>query len=276
MIRSEILLTSINEHGQTITTWVLTMPKFILAEFNTHRVLSRSSASSRAIPLKKVMAEVREKPFIPIYWGMNESGMQAKQEASPEIREKAIAIWLRVAGHALDGAKEYQELGIHKQHANRLLEPWMFVNTIVTTTHYENFFALRSDEMAQPEFEWLADTMLEQYNNTPPKLLKKGEWHVPFGDKYCQGLTLEQKLKVATARCARVSYKNFDGNYEPEKDYDLYHKLWSSGHFSPFEMCACSADEDVQSGNFQGWIQYRKTIPNECRKDPRVRKWNVN
>ena len=44
------------------------MPRIILAEFNTHRLFSRNSASSRAIPFKKMVQSVLENPFIPIAW----------------------------------------------------------------------------------------------------------------------------------------------------------------------------------------------------------------
>ena len=85
-----------------------------------------------------------------------------------------------------------------------------------------------------------------------------GEWHIPFGDKFSDGLSLEEKLKVATARAARVSYKTFSGEINYDDDYILHDQLLAEGHFSPFEHCA-KADCGIND-NFTQWISYRKLI----------------
>jgi len=51
-----------------LITFELIMPRIILAEFNTHRAFSRNSASSRAIPAKKMIESVATDPFIPVAW----------------------------------------------------------------------------------------------------------------------------------------------------------------------------------------------------------------
>jgi hypothetical protein len=136
-------------------------------------------------------------------------------------------------------AEQLVELGIHKQIANRLLEPFAHMTTIVSATDWENFFALRAHPDAQPEFQALADLMLEVYVGSEPKGLRAGEWHLPFADKYVEdGLSQEQLVKITTARCARVSYLNFEGDISYEKDYKLHDDLLASGHMSPFEHAA--------------------------------------
>lgn len=124
---------------------------------------------------------------------------------------------------------------------------------------------------SQPEFQRLAFKMLDLYNSNEPKQLKTGEWHIPFGDKYCDDLTVEEQLKVCTARAARVSYNNFEGDIDFKKDFDLHNRLLESGHLSPFEHCAQALNYPGTSGNFIGWYQYRKLFHNENRKDERIK-----
>ena len=57
------------ETGATIETFEMYFPRPILAEQNTHRVFSRNTGSSRAIPLKTMLRELRRTPFIPMFWG---------------------------------------------------------------------------------------------------------------------------------------------------------------------------------------------------------------
>ena len=68
LISAEILADSLNQFVERITTMKLIFPRIILAEFNTHRMFNRNSASSRAIPLHKMIKAVEENPFIPIAW----------------------------------------------------------------------------------------------------------------------------------------------------------------------------------------------------------------
>lgn len=279
MIKAKVICDSISSANNRLTTFVITYPRIILAELNTHKMLSKNTCSSRSVPSIKMIKDVEENPFIPLYWGKNQKGMQAEKEITKEEAKEAETIWLSARDMAVEQAKKLAELGLHKQIANRLLEPWYWTTTIITGTDWENFFALRAHKDAQPEFCILANKMLEQYNKSDPKPLNQGEWHTPFADKYVDNLTIEQRLKVSTARCARVSYVNFDGDIDHQKDYDLHDSLLASGHMSPFEHCgtplAYSAHE--YSGNLYGWFQYRKKFKNgravgndENRSDSRV------
>lgn len=270
MIDARIILDSINPCGNRLTTWILVYPRIILAEFNTHRAFSRNSASSRAIPIEKIIGRVKDHPFIPTYWGANQKGMQAAAEIPIELQSDAIEIWLKARDNAIESVRSLLKLNVHKQIVNRLLEPWMYIETLVTGTDFENYFCLRAHPDAQPEFQKLAYLMLEKYNESIPTPVAEGDWHIPFADKHCEGLTLEEKLKVAAARQARVSYANFEGEIDHQKDFDLHDKLFAAGHFSPFESSAQACATPERHGNFVGWKQYRKTLPNECRSDPRV------
>jgi thymidylate synthase ThyX len=267
MIEARVLAHSVAPCGSDILTFVCTYPRFIHAEVMTHRVFSRNAASSRAIPVAKMLERLLAEPAMPFYWGKNQKGMQAGQELDTDDILMASEQWLGARDHAIWRAQKLVELGVHKQIANRILEPWAHMVTIITATEWENFFSLRADPDAQPEFQELAYHMLQAYLESEPRQLAEGQWHVPFGDRYVDDVNdVALRLKIATARCARVSYMNFEGDFEYAKDYKLHDDLLKSGHMSPFEHCARAEAEPVRSGNFVGYTQYRKLFPNECRR----------
>ena len=376
MIGAEIIADSKNEFGNRITTFVLTFPRIILAELNTHRMFSRNSASSRAIPFEKMLKRVEDNPFIPIAFQKDHKGMQG-DEYHNETHSMCVRNWLRARDSAVIQAGSLAYEDVTKQLCNRLLEPFMWHTAIVTATEYENFFHLRC-----PQYEWidglekkycrswkdyvqvgfdigfdeealkaenssiidklkinkgageihimaLAEAMWDAMNESKPKELKAGEWHIPFGDRFdkgginekgCYGLAKihsrmpridnfggdwssyddkelqELKVKIATARCARVSYINYEGNDDYGADIKLHDRLVKMGHWSPLEHCArAMSEEDFDksyqgtidfyevdkdftafltagkqyhgwSGNFRGFIQYRKTFDEENKK----------
>lgn len=266
MIEARIIADSISPAGCRITTFVLKYPRFIHSELMTHRAFSRNAASSRAIPIQRMIEAIRENPARPVHWGTAKPGMQAGEPLPPEKAEQAVAIWDEACHDAIAHAERLLELGVHKQVVNRLLEPFAHMTTLVTATEWENFFALRAHPDAQPEFQVLAYRMLAAYLANEPVQVPVGGWHIPFGDRMPDGLTEEERLKIATARCARVSYLTFDGEFAPEKDFALHDRLAQAGHWSPFEHCARALPEAVPSGNLVGWRQYRKEFPDENRR----------
>jgi thymidylate synthase ThyX len=273
MIEATIIADSVNKYGSRLTTFVCTYPRFILAEINTHRALSKNTASSRAIPVERTIEQVLTNPAMPIEWGKNQKGMCANEQISEEDTRRSKFAWIAASYDMVDVAKHLLALNLHKQIVNRLLEPFIWTTSIISGTDWANFFALRTSEEAQPEFRDLATKMLKQYKMSSPKWKADGGWHIPFGDKYCDKLNEEQRIKVATARCARVSYNTFDGEIDFDKDYALHDKLLRSGHMSPTEHCAYAIEPESQpASNFTGgWYQYRKTFTNEnIREMPNV------
>ncbi len=263
MITAKIIADSINPNGKRIISWVLKYPRFIHAEFMTHRAFSRNAASSRAIPFEKMAQAIFDEPAMPEYWGANQAGMQAGAEIA-----EAGAVKITWRGAAWEASRWAQRLhaehGLHKQIANRVLEPFSHITVLATATQHTNFFALRAHPDAQPEFQILAYRMLHEYLNSVSVKMDWGQWHIPFGDQMPEGLPETARLMVATARAARISYLNFDGVIDVEKDLELHNKLKSSGHWSPFEHCA-QADDYVEPSNFRGWTQYRKFFHDENR-----------
>lgn len=299
MIKAEIIADSKNEFGNRLTTFLVTFPRIILTEVNTHRALSRNSASSRAIPFEKMLERVQNDPFIPIKWMKDHKGMQGNEYF--EDTNKLKNSWLEARDKVVSHAKHLSGYGLTKQIVNRLLEPFMWHTAIITATEWENFFALRAHEAAEIHLQDLAYKMLEEYNKSTPKELKAGEWHIPFGNTFDENkiVNLSKRLgvipdslpiKIATARCARLSYLNFEGKDDYEADIKLHDSLEKAGHVSPFEHCAKAMSKgefdnsfhkgdsgdgpdfyfNGWSGNFRGFVQYRKLLKEENRTDNRV------
>ena len=256
MFEAKIILDSVNESGDRLTTFQLRYPRFIHSELMTHRVFSRNAMSSRAVPVAKMIAQVRDNPAKPIHWGMNKPGMQATEEVPAASAEH---LWHKAATLAADVAEQMVKLNLHKQVSNRILEPFQWMNTIVTATEWDNFYSLRAHPDAQPEFQKLAVMMLEAQESSRPKLLRAGEWHLP----YVTLLELEtgdvDLRKVSAARCARVSYLTHDGRKpEFQEDLALFDRLAGGVplHASPLEHQGTPGAYDC--GNFKGWTQFRK------------------
>jgi thymidylate synthase ThyX len=266
---ARVLLDSRSSSGARLTTMEVRYPRFIHSEFMTHRVFSRNAASSRAIPIKKMIASVREEPAMPVYWGRNQSGMSAREAVAPEIEEQARAEWLAALDDALRHAERLSdsEIDLHKQLVNRLLEPFAWITVIVTATDWANFFTQRCHEDAQPEIKRLADLMLSAYRESEPVTVPDGRWHLPLILDDERDLADDVLCKLSVARCARVSYLTHDGRRDRERDIELYERLLgggANGHWSPFEHVATPASgADVRSANFVGWEQFRKRFAGE-------------
>lgn len=297
MISAKIIEDSISHSGVRITTMQLCYPRFIHAEFMTHRVFSRNASSSRAIPVAKMLEMVRNEPAMPIHWGKNQPGMQANEQLTGVALELAKEGWVTAALCAADIAEAMEKTGLHKQVANRILEPFQHIHVVVTATEWENFFALRDHEDAQPEIHELAIQMKIAMNTSTPKLLESSEWHLPYvtqeerDDAFFKIKANAMMLpKISAARCARVSYLKHDGEL-PNRDDDLFlYQRLAGGepiHASPLEHQAApdfqsferQASPDFQNceptgkwgspelhGNFTGWIQHRKLIEQDFKK----------
>lgn len=249
-IEAKVLLDSVAA-GKRVTTMQLTYPRMVHAEYMTHRVFSRNAASSRAIPVTKLIKRVMDDPVIPIHWGKNQAGMQAYSEV--EEKAECERLWLDAMTDVVDVVEQLIELGLHKQIANRLLEPWMHITVIHTATDWHNFFRLRCHSAAEPHMHALADAMQEAYAWSEPM---ERYWHAPLtGFDGDETLTEEETLLVSVARCARVSYLTHDGTRDVQKDLELAERLRTNGHLSPWEH-VCHALPG-RHANFSGWEQLR-------------------
>lgn len=258
---ARIQLDSISPRGHRVTTFVVTYPRFVHSEMMTHRVFSRNSASSRAIPIEKMIEQVQRDPVMPVWWGAAQKGMQATVELDGTRLVRARSQWLRAWRDAIFHARELADMGLHKQIVNRVLEPWAWITVIITATDYENFFRLRCHPDAQPEIRKIAEMMRDLYMASVPTILKMGEWHMPFMPDPAP--LIAHSLLISAARCARVSYLGHDGTNAVEKDLALAKRLYESGHMSPFEHQATpSKADDYHEGNLVGWHQSRHCYGN--------------
>ena len=286
--QAKILKDSMSPDNVRLTTFEITYPRFVHSELMTHRIFSRNSASSRALPISKVIERVKTNPVLPVWWGKNQSGMQAYEEFNSSDQSELIERWLYARDNAVKDAEILLHRGVHKQLVNRLLEPWMWITVLVTATEWQNFFALRAHPDAQPEIRKIAEMMKELYEKNAHLCdhLKYNEWHLPLTNPLepkallAEGFTIEQIKKISAGRSARVSYLTHDGKRDPMADIELCDRLRVSGHMSPLEHVArpmtkkeiklySSKAHKLQTnklpfcGNFCGWVQFRKEIPNE-------------
>lgn len=287
-ISAKIVLDSVSAvTGDRMVTYEVECHRYIWAEMLTHKMLSRNAASSRAIPVTKMFDQCNAAP---IYWGKNQGGMQAWEELPETMKNGAAWQWEIARKHAIFYAESLLETGLHKQHANRLTEPFQMMKAVVSATEWDNFFWLRNHEAAQPEIAELARCMLEARMQSVPQMLACGEWHLPYVTEDEQHLPIEDKLKISTARCAAVSFRNTD--YGLDKSREVWERLVGDDrkHSSAMEHQAkvmhpihecklndptypetwedgishVTRDGSLWSGNLKGFIQLRKLIDGEC------------
>jgi len=296
-ITAKVLADSKHYHtGDRLTTFEVRYPRFAHAEVMTHRVFSRNASSSRAIPVKKMIEDMRRDPAIPLSWGSNQPGMQAGAEIEESVEvirqdihravvfNKPVSAWLNAMDRAIETAEGFAKSGYHKQIVNRLLEPWAHITVVITSSDYENFFGLRIHKDALPEMQVLAEAMYQARLASAPVTLKRGQWHLPYVHPAEHVLRPHpgDLLKKSVARCARTSYKLHDGK-DPTlaEDAALHDKLMQMTplHASPAEHQAMADWLDIEllkrgamrwnagvgkNGNLaEGWVQYRKLFDNE-------------
>ena len=176
-IEAKIIADSLSPQGIRLTTLALKYPRWIHAEFMTHRLFSRNASSSRAIPSRRLSALERE---YPLRWDANIPGMQAGVPLSAEQAAKAKAIWDRMADACAAGVAELAEIGLHKQWANRPLEWFTSISVLVSATEFDNFFGVRWHPDAQPEIQELARHMHDAIRASTPRPVEPDLWHLPF------------------------------------------------------------------------------------------------
>lgn len=272
----KIILDSVSPDGARLTTLTAKYPRFIHAEMLTHRVFSRNTSSSRAIPMAKLRQQVIDDPVIPIHWGRNQPGMQAGGEIGQIERQAAYRDWIVASAQAIATHRKMEALGLHKQVANRVLEPFLWTTCLISSTTWGNFLTLRRDKDAQPEMQKIANLIGEALEASKPveRTLHLPYWTDEDEDQiynYTSSPSLPttreivklEKLRkgISAARCARVSYLNHEGVCDIDRDLELAGKLVSSRHWSALEHPATA--QPGQHGNFTGWKSYRKEFPGE-------------
>lgn len=256
-IKATVLADSINSLGNKLTAFEIEYPRIVLAELNTHCMLARCSASSRAIPFEKMKQQLTGRP---VRFGAANPGMQDKGEEhnapvyNGEFPFSVEEWWEGARAHAIFRAQALFDAGYHKQVYNRLTEPFQMMRTVISATEWDNFFWLRNDGAADPTLHELARCMQEAKEQSNPNLLMPGEWHLPYiyarrfednilryfldYEDYMQWnneLTLEEAQIVSVARTAAVSFRNED--YGVVKSKEVFNRLIEGDrkHASAFE-----------------------------------------
>jgi len=255
---SMIIADSISTLGKRMTTFLLPrFPRCLLAELNTHRMLSRNAQSSRAIPVERRISNILEDTYIPLFT-KNQKGMVGS-EIEQESARLAVDMWLHARDQMIASARWLSGSGVHKEMANRLLEPFARIPVLVSGTEWDNFFLLRTGEDTAPDFRAVALSMLQQYELNQPMMVQDNDWHWVFRTNEIEQYPLEEQLLICAARCARISYTLFDGSTNPDADLALAQRLIKSGHWSPFEHIATPCQEG-ETANLRGWQSLRTRL----------------
>lgn len=291
-ITAKVIADSTDTRNVRILTFELEYPRFVHSELMTHRVFSRNSASSRAIPVNSMINNVRDNPAKPIHWGKNQAGMQAKEQLEYPQLDHVQLLWELAMQNATTIAQKMADLGAHKQIVNRITEPFQHMKVLVTSTEWENWYWLRLHPDAQPEIEELAKQMKIAADASATEYLSEGEWHVPYVTTKCDAkgvrryydeanneISIQEALMISCSACAQVSYRKNDTSLE--KAEVIYKRLIESEpcHASPTEHQALVSTEMFDwgythsdnsgwdwSNNFRSWIQHRARIPNNSKK----------
>lgn len=248
-----------------VTTLELEYPRYIHSELMTHRVFSRNAASSRAIPISRMIELIKSNQQVPMWTG-KQVGMQGAT-VDDLTKKLATDVWISAMNNAIASATALDKLGIHKQNANRLLEPFQTMKTIITGTDWDNFFKLRIHPAAQPEIQMLAEAIKIAIDASDPIDCSNitGFWHLPYmklSDITRMGW--DKAKKISASCCAQVSYRKLDTS--DDKALDIFDKLISGDiiHGSAFEhICRPTEPDEKQVGNLTGFRQYRHDIEQE-------------
>lgn len=277
-VAAKIIADSISPSGQRLVTAEVTIHRFVLAEWNTHRVMSRNSASSRAIPFRKQVDRVMTQAAVPVRWATEQKGMQGGEPLTGDDAMDAEEAWLAARSDAVHNAMRLADMGVHKSVINRLLEPFMWHTIICTATEWSGFFHQRCHEAAQPEIRVAAEALRDAMSRSEPIEIDYGDWHLPLiatedveqvydeSDPYSTDGRLEPLdilKRISAARCARVSYLTHDGRRSLDKDLDLYERLTDRTespddpvHWSPLEHVATPCDQ-CRDGVHLEWLHSR-------------------
>lgn len=283
MTEAEIVLDSLNmATNDRITTVRCVFPRIILAELVTHRLLfvdqtadlatlyeahdediphnlSKNAASSRAVPVTKMLERTQNYPYIPVFRSA-QKGMTSGEPVDDAKQAKALKIWNDMMAVCMAGVEMLAALGIEKGIANRPLEWFSHIEVLLTATEWNNFFLLRDHPAAQVEIRDLARAIRKAMDASQPQTLYPGEWHLP----YIVGNTSEEFAPISAARCARISYKSLVTGQTSTyaDDMALFNKLTADNpkHLSPLEHPAMALAKHERSGNLMGWRSLRKEM----------------
>lgn len=269
---ARVIADSITETGHRLITFEATCWRPVLAEQNTHCVLSRNSASSRAIPVTKQLERFSEDFAAPIVWPREQKGMQGGSDLEGQPLDDAQRLWARMASYVHATISDYvnkhpdAETRLHKSMLNRWLEVGLWQTQIISATQWDGYFWQRCHKDAEPHIQAMAKAMYEAAQESTPILTGEGEWHLPYwGDsgghesdwddatnKDYDGY-IEIAKRCSVARCARVSYLTQSGIRDLSDDLELYERLTSNRvgsedppHASPLEHVATPWSDNIE------------------------------
>jgi hypothetical protein len=220
-----------------VITMELCFPRIILSQFNKHGSIRSNTSSSRAIPVVRATEIIDDAPYIPPVLYKNRKGMSGKEKLEGEGFDQAQAIIREIYEFTKKKVLELEVLKVHKQHANRYLEPFSMVKVIATgsSVGWRHLLDMRSDiEQVQPEFVVLANAIkaaLLPYANGK-KHARTSKFHVPWFDGPEGTEPTMHDVLYACGRAARTSYMREDVSTD---FMEKLQGLWDDKHLTPFE-----------------------------------------
>jgi thymidylate synthase ThyX len=263
---AKLIADSLNAlNDDRLITLELTFPRIIQAQLNTYRESAKNSASSRAKSMKTVRYAAINNYFEPEVFMGDNRGMFSMTTLSPLKQQLAHLVWTSARLTAVFHHKLFSMVGVHKEISNRVLEPYLYTTVVMTASFSSWEWLLRQRLVAgaQPQFRELAKCIKEVAENHKPRLLKEGDYHLPYvtqTDKTLNSLT--DLIKLSIARCAAVSYKTFDGTFSDDSAFKTYQKLYRDKHLSPFEHVATPSIAYHKNCYNVGWKTERNILEN--------------
>lgn len=258
---AKVLLSSVSPDGEVITTLKIKCTMFTWRQFLTHRTMSRNAQSGRASRSTTFISSVEGEPFFPSEWRHAQKGMQPGELMNDHDADQAQLIWRSAFDNMIDASLELSKLGVAKEHVNRLLEPFAYVQAIITATEWDNFFNLRLHGDAQKEIQVLASKIHTAMKESTPQRVEYGEWHAPQTAPLPDELNQWQRLDGSAAQMAIVSYLGPKA-HSVNGLLHLAGNLKVDEHMSPFEHQA--TPHRTGMANFVGWQSYRSVMENTC------------
>lgn len=227
--------------GDELITVFMRYPYFIHAQILRHRSFAHSVQSFRAINYERIRAYLMSEGFAEVNFYAEQKGMAAGPIFDENKQFVLRNMWLKAMIACIRQADELKKYGVHHAIINRLLLPFVPIAHIMTGTRrsWDYFLSLRLGEDVEPHTQHLAYLISDSIQKSSPI---EADVHVPFG---------ERNVWVAVAKCAKISYLNYDRNIDEEDAVKFCKKLWNNKHYSPFEHVA--VERTTNNIDVLGW-----------------------
>lgn len=264
MYKCNILADSISPQKHRIATYKVTYPRIIHAEMCRHRILGRNSASSRAIPFKKMVKMVKENPFIPIAWQKDHPGMQGTEYLSKTDTfnlNSFIVVLMNTLSNFEEDSKEYNVL------KNEINEKIILIESLLQdykhfTKTLDDWWLLARDKAVEAASIFHVFRTTKQLCN---RLLEPFLWHTEIitGTEYDNFFSL---------RCPKYYFEPENIYFESKYDFGVkYHECFNTYEFKDWDFTKwqsiniSQAEIHIQAIAEMMWDAYNENKPTQLK-----------